>query len=90
VGAEVAGDFAGAIIAMPALFIVAIVLHDVVERKRLPVVTAIGGGFLLVSAAVAARVADSDLAGRLFSASDNPREYGTPLPPLRAQMSEDE
>jgi hypothetical protein len=51
--------------AMPALFIAGTVLHDLVERRRLHVVTATGGGFLLVSLAMAACVADSDF-GRWF------------------------
>jgi hypothetical protein len=46
-------------------FLAAIVLQDVVERRRLHIVTVIGGGLMLASLGVSAMVGASDF-GRSF------------------------
>ena len=61
----VLGDSGGPINAMPALFLVAIVVHDLLERKRLHLVTAVAGGLSLLTIPLAALVGSSEF-GRAF------------------------
>jgi hypothetical protein len=54
------GPFGGLINAMPVLFIVAIVGHDIIVRKRPHFVTAVVGGAFLASLAIAGLLENSD------------------------------
>jgi hypothetical protein len=59
-GWSVLSGFAGVINALPALFILALVVHDVMLRKRPHFVTAAVGGALLASLAVAGLMGNSE------------------------------
>ena len=50
----------GFINAMPAFFIVAMVAHDIIERRRLHLVTGVVGGAILASLAVAGLIGNSE------------------------------